>query len=118
METYTPDNLIAGPFPIKTGDVTILANAGQLRRGAVLGKVTASGKYRLCNTANADGSQAPKCVLAKDILVGAADETHVPVYLSGDFESTLLNFGGADTVDTHREAMRDLNMYITTGSNQ
>lgn len=118
MGIYTPDNLIAGSFPVKTGEGTILAGEGLLRRGAVLGKVTATGMLRLCNSANNDGSQTPKCILVKDILAGASNVSHVPIYLSGDFESTLLSFGGTNTVDTHRDAMRDLNMYIQTGSDQ
>lgn len=38
-ETYTPDNLIAGPFPRIGGSVTILSG-NDLARGTVLGRVT------------------------------------------------------------------------------
>jgi len=38
-ETYTPDNLIAGDFPMITGWRTIPANAAALVRGSVLGKI-------------------------------------------------------------------------------
>ncbi|MEG6637222.1 head decoration protein, partial [Pseudomonas aeruginosa] len=44
--TYVPDQLAAGDFPIATGSGVIAA--GQvLKRGAVLGRVTASKEYKL-----------------------------------------------------------------------
>jgi hypothetical protein len=111
-ETYTPDNLLAGDYPVVTDIVTILT--GQvLARGAILGKITLSGKYILCDSAvnPADGSQVPVCILAEAIDATAADK-QAQVYLSGAFNETKLTYGGADTADTHRAALRDLNIYI------
>jgi hypothetical protein len=34
------------------------------------------------------------------------------VFLSGAFNEGALTFGGADTADTHRKALRDLNIYL------
>ncbi|MGE4544211.1 MAG: head decoration protein [Pedobacter sp.] len=111
METYTPDNLLAGAYPVVTDEVTVVT--GQtLTRGAVLGKITASGKYALCDSAAVDGSQSPVCILAENCDASAADKTSVPVYLSGEFAETSLTFGGTDTADTHRAALRDLNIYL------
>ena len=39
LETFTPDNLLAGHFPIIAGTVTILTG-NSLARGTVLGKIT------------------------------------------------------------------------------
>ena len=111
METYTPDNLLAGAYPVVTDDVTVVSGQN-LPRGAVLGKITASGKYTLCDSAASDGSQAPVCILAEDCDASAGDKASVPVYLSGEFAETSVSFGGTDTADIHRAALRDLNIYL------
>lgn len=109
METFTPDKLLASDYPAVTDIVTI--DTGALVRGTVLGKITATGKYVICNSANADGSQNPAAVLAEDADATAAD-VQAAVYLSGSFNQAALVFGGADTADTHRAALRDLNIYL------
>jgi len=109
-ETYTPDRLIAGDYPLVTDEATILA--GQtLSRGALLGKITASGKYQLCDSAASDGSEAPQAILAEDVDASGGD-TVAPVYLSGAFNENAVIFGGSDDADTHRAALRDLNIYL------
>lgn len=47
--------------------------AGTLRVGAVLGKVTATGKYKLALSAAVDGSQVPAAVLIADFLGNSGD---------------------------------------------
>lgn len=108
-ETYTPDKLIAGDYPIVTDIVTI--DTGVLVRGTCLGKITATGKYVIVNDANADGSQAPVCILAEDVDATSAD-VNALVYLSGAFNESAVIFGGDDTAATHRAALRDLNIYL------
>jgi hypothetical protein len=111
-ETFTPDKLIAGDYPIVTDIVTI--DTGVLTRGAVLGKITASGKYVLCNSAGTDdGSRTPVAVLAEDADASSADVQAV-VYLSGAFNAAACTFGGTDTAATHRAALRDVNIYLKT----
>lgn len=61
--------------------VVLNDTAQTLRVGAVLGKVTATGKYRLALSASADGSQTPVAILIADglglsgdiVLVNATD---------------------------------------------
>lgn len=55
-------------------EVTIAAGA-DLTVGAVLGKITASGKYVLSAPGAADGSQTPVAVLITDAAAAAADVT-------------------------------------------
>ncbi len=110
-ETYTPDKLIAGDYPLVTGEVTIVSGQN-LARGALLGKITASGKYTLCDSGASDGSQVPKGILAEAVDASAADVTHAPYYLAGEFNEAAIAFGGTDTADTHREALRDLSIYL------
>jgi hypothetical protein len=110
-ETYTPDKLLAGDYPAVTDIVTILEGEN-LVRGACLGKITASGKHVIVNSAGADdGRRAPVAILAEDCDASEGDAQAL-VYLSGAFNESAVVFGGADTVATHRAALRDLNIYL------
>lgn len=55
--------------------VTLNDSAQTLKVGAVLGKVTATGKYRLCLSASADGSQTPAAILLADVNGNSGDIT-------------------------------------------
>lgn len=55
--------------------VTIASGAGSLTVGAVLGKVTATGKYVLSDPAAVDGSETAAAVLLADTDASAADAT-------------------------------------------
>ncbi len=112
-ETFTHDNLQAGDFPIVTDAVTILSGEN-LTRGAVLGKVTASGKYILCDTAAVDGSEDPKFILAEDADASGGDLDDVPVYASGEFNDNKISLGGATTPADVKEALRDRSIYLKT----
>jgi hypothetical protein len=111
-ETYTPDNLIAGGFPLTTGGITV-ASGQILSRGAVLGEKTADGQGVLVDSTAVDGSENPYCILAEDVDASAA-AVEAPVYLSGEFNEDALAFGGTDTIATHRAALRDLSLFTTT----
>jgi hypothetical protein len=109
-ETYTPDHLHAGDFPIRTLDVTI-ASGQNLTRGALLGRITASGKYVLSLAAAADGSQNPVAILAEDVDASAGDKKGI-VYVSGDFNENAIIYGTGHTADSVRAGLRDLNIYL------
>ncbi len=53
-------------------EITI-ASGADLKKGAVLGKITASGKYVLSAPGVSDGSQTPAAVLITDALAASAD---------------------------------------------
>lgn len=112
LETYTPDNLIAGDFPLVTGDGIILT--GQtLVRGTVLAKDSVNAdKLVAVDSVHATASiHDPVAVLAEDVDASAADQV-APFYLAGEFTANALTFGGTDTVDTHRDALRDLSIFL------
>ncbi len=111
METFTPDNLIAGDFPVVTDEVTI-ASGQNLVRGSALGKITSGGEFKLCDIASVDGSEAIKNILAEDCDASLASVDHVPVYLSGEFLESGVTFGGSTGVEDVRDAARDLGIYF------
>lgn len=109
-ETFTPDRLQAGDYPVVTEQVTLLSGENRAR-GTVLGKITASGKLKIVNSANVDGSQVPYGVLLEDCDASGSDKTCL-VALSGEFNQAAMVFGGTDTYTTHKAALRDANIYI------
>jgi hypothetical protein len=62
---------------------TILSGEN-LKRGCVLGKVTASGKYVAHDDGASDGSEVIAAILAEDTDATSGDEP-APIYLAGDF---------------------------------
>ncbi len=110
-ETFVPDNLIAGDSALRTKSITILS--GQvLTRGALLGKITASGKLILSLNAAADGSEAAYAILAEDVDAGAGDVTGVPVYTKGDFNSNAMTFGTGQTEANTYDDLREVGIFI------
>lgn len=109
-DSYTPKEIYASEHPRITRGVTIAA--GQvLERGALLGKVTASGAYVLSVAAAEDGSQTPVAVLADDVNASAAADGAV-VYEAGHFEGRHLTYGAGHTADSVRAGLRTLGIYI------
>jgi len=109
-ETYTPDNLIAGDFPLVSDEVTVISGQN-VARGCVLGKITASGKYTACDQLASDGSQTPEAVLAQATDASGGDVTKAPVYLTGEFNSSLLTFGATTTAADLKAAMRTKSLF-------
>jgi hypothetical protein len=112
-DTYSPDVLFAGPFPVITQTVTLAQAAGALKRGSVLGVVTASGKYLLSASAAGDGSQVPSAILVQDSDATAGDLS-VPVYFSGDFNFRALTLGAGHTQNSITGPLRDASIFIHT----
>lgn len=109
-EIYSPDQLIAGIHQLVTSTVIVLA--GQvLPRGAVLGRITASGKYVLALAAAADGSQVPTAIAADDINATAGDVTG-GIYEAGEFNGAALTLGAGITLAAAAVVLRPLSIYI------
>lgn len=110
QDTYTFDHLIAGPTPVSARKVTLVSGQN-LVRGAVLGVITASGKYTLSLSAAADGSQAPDAILAEDCDASAGDAEAL-IYERGDFAESALTLGTGHTVASIRQGLRDKNITL------
>ena len=110
-EAYVPDRLIAGHADLITDQKTILSGEGVLVRGALLGRVTASGKYRLSLTASNDGSQTPVAILAEDVDA-TADDAEAPAYEAGEFNSNAMTFGTGHTAASVRDELTARGIYL------
>lgn len=87
LKTVTPDGRGRGHYRIgghtganiTTDQIVIKANAGELKAGSVLGKVTATGQYAGYNPAAADGTEiaANAVILYADAPNSAATQKSV-----------------------------------------
>jgi hypothetical protein len=108
--TYTPDKLF--DRDTITRKRTIASGAGVLPRGALLGKITASGKYILSLAAAADGSQVPDAVLLEPVDATAAD-VDAAVALAGEFAIQGVTFGAGHTAAEAEAALRGKDIYLS-----
>ena len=113
LGTSKPDNLIAGvEVPLLTKGVELVANQSVLKRGAVVGIVTATGLGKLCDKSADDGSQVANCVLIHDVDTGDGDAVMAVCYQSGLFTRGALIFGGESTADDHDEELRSVGIFL------
>jgi len=111
QDSPATDALIAGNGHLLLARPITLAKGGPLARGALLGRISASGEYILSTSAASDGSEKPCAV-----LVHAADSTQAAVqtiaYERGDFNSARLIYGAGHTAGGVREALRPLGIRL------
>lgn len=106
--------LFAGTeIPAMTTSVIVAEGQGILKAGAVLGKVTESGKYKLVDKSASDGSQHASVVLAEEVDTTQNDINAI-AYTSGLFNYGILFVAAGDTVDNHQEELRQENIYFKT----
>src|SRR5690349_12633729 len=95
-ESYTPTHLFAGDREVVTKTVTISSGADVVKY-AVLGKVDASGEYKLCALDAVDGSEVPRAIACYDVDSSGADVV-ASVYVGGFFNHAALVWD--DSFDT------------------
>jgi len=105
-----PNDLIAGAFPTVKRKV-ILAQGENLARGAVLGRVTADGTYKLSLAAAADGSEAPRAILGETIDA-TAQPAEAIVFETGHFVGARLTFGAGHSIASTRDGLRGLGIHL------
>lgn len=110
-EPFVPDGLIARNAQLLISEKVTLLSGQSLKRGALVGKITASGKYVLSASAAADGSQAPVAVLAHDSNATAGDAQSL-IYTRGDFQTSGITFGTGHTAASTKDALADRGIFL------
>ena len=110
--TFNLDGLLIGEHPVTSRQITLLTGQN-LARGAVLGKITATGKYILSLSAAVDGSEVPDAVLAEATDATAADVA-TPAYFTGGFDESKLVLGTAHTAASIKEGLRTKGIHLLT----
>lgn len=91
--TVTPDNLIVGEFPRIARKVTV--TGGAYAKGAVLGRITASKKYKESTDIDASSTDAEAIV-----------------YFTGEFNGEALKLGAGHTLASIVDALRTKSIFI------
>lgn len=117
FQVEDPDGVVVGVATVGvafTGPInfTIADGATDFVAGDSFTITVAAGtaKVKAVDDTAADGSDRPFAVLAENTDATSEDKT-APVYLTGEFNEEKLIFGGDDTVDTHRDALRAINIF-------
>lgn len=111
-DAFMPDQLIAGDLKIVThAGRTIVAGAGILKRGTVLGRITASQKYTIATSAASDGSQTPVALLVDDVDATSADAL-CGIYAMGEFNENAVTLGVGITLAVAKAALELQNIYL------
>ena len=113
METNTIDSLVAGEGLIHKS-VTVAAGE-VLERGAVLGKVTADGTYKLAKAGAGDGSEVPNAILAEDVDATAGAVSNVNVIIRGEVNDKALILDSSLALSDIEEGLREKGIYIKSG---
>lgn len=110
VASYDPTALFAGAFPVRQRVVT-LASGASLKRGALLGRVTATDKYILSVATASDGSQVPAAILAADTDASAAD-VKTPAYFEGEFAGEIMQIDASWSIAAVQAALRQANAHL------
>ncbi|MEE8128183.1 head decoration protein [Candidatus Vondammii sp. HM_W22] len=106
VETVVYDNLIAGSVPqIATDDETLITGQN-LSRGALVGRITASGKITECDNAALNGSDVPLGIMVHPVNATTADKT-CQIYVAGAFHSDELTWHASFDTDPEKLAAFD-----------
>lgn len=87
--------------------ITVASGAGKLACGAVLGKVTASGKYVLSDPAAADGSETAVAVLLTPVDATAADAEGSALVRFAVINRARLSYAAGVTTAANRQTLAD-----------
>lgn len=110
MPTYT-EPLHAGAFLLSQGNgsishdaVTIVSGAGILQPGTVLGKITATGKYKAYDNDAADGSETAAGILFSLVDAASADVSAHAVRRLAEVSKAHLQWSETVTTQDEKDA--------------
>lgn len=112
--TYNPnDVLFAGDFDAEERKETLISGQN-LKRGALLGLISASGKATVYASGASDGSETAYAVLANDTDASGGDEECI-VYVRGTFseQEIIAQTAGLSSISAAlRDECRGLGIYF------
>jgi len=104
------DGLVAGSFPLQVRVVTI-TGGDPYSRGTVLGQITSSRFYTICESTANDGSEEPDAILAEDVDTTNGD-VQAHIYISGEFDAPVLTIAPRNTAATIEKTLRGKSIFL------
>lgn len=118
VNTFTGKNIFHDECEGRKVSVTILSGLN-LAAGTLLGRITASGKYKAYNNANSDGSEVCAGVLVNAVNTGSTsygtnEDTEAAMFIGGAVlvESALVGLDEVSIVDVNARSIGDDRIYI------
>jgi hypothetical protein len=112
IDSYSPDELVVNPELLLSEPAILLAGQN-LKRGALLGKITASGKSVLSLAAATDGSEVPYSILVDDTDATDGDKATI-TYTRGDFVADSVIYGAGHTRASVAAGLKAMAIYLIT----
>ncbi len=109
VENLVTDDLIAGGFPIMTEPCTV--TGGAFKRGTVMGRIGAGGKFTISRKTASDGSQTPSAVLLQDVDATAGDAGG-QIYTAGAFQIPSITLDPSHTLSDAAFALRQTSIFL------
>ncbi len=79
--------------------VTIASGQGNIVKGRVLGKITASGKYGPYDNSAVDGRETAVCIAAEEVDATSSDQLCQAAFSGAVYESNLTGIDSAGKAD-------------------
>ncbi|MFS0766045.1 head decoration protein [Peribacillus phoenicis] len=111
LGSFEYDNLFAGGVQPVVTDSIIVKSGQSYVRGSVLAK-GADGIAVLVDSASATASIKKPFGILTDDVDATTENVPTTVYLTGEFNQEALVFGGTDTFNTHKGALRDIGIIL------
>lgn len=112
LDNIVPDRLLVEPG--KARKVTIPGGTGIVRRGTVVGKVTASREYLPAKKAATDGSQVPDAIIADTVDATGPDDVETIAYIEGTYNANALILGDGLVLADVDDAFRTKSIFLET----
>lgn len=113
QDAFVPDQLIGGDMKIVTYNGRTITGGAYFKRGTVMGKIAANGKFTIATAAANDGSQTPVTILVDDVDTTTADALG-GLYAMGEFNVNAVTLGTGITPEAARTALEAQNIYLKT----
>lgn len=97
-ENCSTQDIFFSDYPTKELNI-VIGKSGILKRGCLLGKKTADGKYYAWKDNATDGTDVLEGILAEDVDATALDEKGI-MYIGGEFAKSALSAAASVVIPT------------------
>ena len=104
MTQRAAEFLVSEASGTRSREAVTIASGNTILAGTVLGKITASGKYKAYDNDAADGTQAATCIAYDDVDASAGDALATVIVRDAEIDQSKLVWGAAVTTQAEKDA--------------